>query len=63
MIEKLEDRSKRLRENLVRELTDKFANASGYQARVGGVNQWQVVVETLLDGVEEMIEESKRGEE
>ena len=59
MIEKLEDRSKRLRENLVRELTEKFANASGYQARVEGVNQWAMLVEALLDGVQEMIEDSK----
>lgn len=63
MIEKLEDRSKRLRENLVRDLTEKFANASGYQARVDGVNLWAILVVALLDGVEDMIEESKRGEE
>jgi hypothetical protein len=63
MTERLEDRSKRLRETLVRELTEKFMNASGYAARVEGVNQWQVVVEALLDGVEEMIEDAREEDE
>lgn len=63
MTEKIEDHSAQLREKLVRELVEKFRNASGYAARVEGVDQWYVVVVSLLDAIEEMIEVARESDE
>lgn len=52
---KLSPDQKEIRERLVVDIASKFAKAAGYQLVEDNINQWRPAIETLIDGVLDLV--------